>query len=34
VPSSGKTITKTESVKQEEPEMEVAYQNVVQLRQP
>ena len=34
VPSSGKTITKKESIKQEEPEMEVAYQNVVQLRQP
>jgi cobaltochelatase CobS len=34
VPPSGKKIQKTQPIKQEEPEMEVAYQNVVQLRQP
>jgi len=34
VPPSGRKIQKTQSTKQEEPEMEVAYHNVVQLRQP
>jgi cobaltochelatase CobS len=34
VPPSGKKIQKSQPIKQEEPEMEVAYHNVVQLRQP
>ena len=34
VPPSGKKIQKSQPIKQEKPEMEVAYQNVVQLRQP
>jgi cobaltochelatase CobS len=34
VPPSGKKIQKTQPIKQEQPEMEIAYNNVLQLRQP
>jgi len=34
VPPSGKNNQKSQPTKQEEPEMEVAYNNIVQLRQP